>query len=224
MGNSFVGGAAFAFPIATAIAIGACGGRVIVDQDAGAVSGTTGAGGSGTVASSSASGDGGCPAMAPQQGAPCANEGQVCSYGMLCASAIATCQGGVWNISAPHCPATPCPSPPPNDGDPCPTGPATCDYNLCDTTSASTLHAACNDGAWSITEGSCPAKCAPGMCQASQVCLVMTAGDGIETFGCANDPCNGVLDCACAKQLCSSGYDCAIVDGTDVACTCKSCP
>jgi hypothetical protein len=211
---------------AIAVVIAACGGKVVVDQGSGSTSATaSGAGGSNSsVATSSATGDSGCPPMVPAPGSPCPNEKEICTYGMLCGVEIVTCQNGMWTVTGPECPAMPCPSPPPKAGDPCPGGPAKCDYDLCDSASPSTVEANCNNGAWSVTAGACPATCPPGFCGPNQTCIIETNGKGVETFGCGADPCNGALDCACAKQLCPQGSDCAVVDATTIACSCATCP
>ena len=50
----------------------------------------------------------GCTDGTPKDGAPCAKDGQVCSYGPCSWSAIkASCKGGVWHLSQYHGPPPP---------------------------------------------------------------------------------------------------------------------
>jgi hypothetical protein len=94
----------------------ACGGKVVVDEQAssrvGAGGGAStsvvsGAGASNASTSSSGGGLGGaagCPAEFPGKGTPCAVPADVqCAVAFSCCGLFATCQGGIWTVSTPDC-------------------------------------------------------------------------------------------------------------------------
>jgi hypothetical protein len=132
-----------------------------------------------------------CRDLAPEPGAPCATEGESCTY-EYCASAYesATCVDGTWQLEeAPPCNPpehNECPDAPPQEGTPCDAD-VSCGYDSCNGADG-VSDATCLDGTWQIGYASCNPPPPEAECPSEPPVQGAPCGD--PTLVCDYDSCS----------------------------------
>ena len=177
------------------VALGACGGKVVIDASGG-TGGTGGSGGTGGTggtsssssnsasasassssasASSSSGAGGGCPSAFPGIAASCDQEGLICDVPNACCGGQAECKGGIWTFDSPLC------------------------------------------------DGPCAPDCGPDgfACEVGTLCVAFLGKT--TTYQCSFSPCFEKLSCVCVESLCAAGGMVCnnIQDGFKVLCDCN---